>query len=127
MARRRNLAVEGVSGGGYTATIRAEYANKPGMLGRVASVIGEAGGDIGSIDLVEASRDKMVRDISVSGSDSDHIRSIIDKIKKLLGRRARRINDRRPRGGSTPLSTAALHGRVASPYSAGEPDGASAE
>ncbi|MFQ5731104.1 MAG: ankyrin repeat domain-containing protein [Planctomycetaceae bacterium] len=33
-------------------------------------------------------------------------------IKKLLGRKARRINDRQPRSGSTPLSDAALHGRL---------------
>ena len=33
-------------------------------------------------------------------------------IKKLLGRKARRINERQPRGGSTPLSDAALHGRL---------------
>jgi YVTN family beta-propeller protein len=36
----------------------------------------------------------------------------IDLLKKILGNRARRINDRRPQGGSTPLSTAALHGHL---------------
>lgn len=33
-------------------------------------------------------------------------------VKRTLGRRARRINERNPRSGSTPLSTAALHGRL---------------
>ena len=33
-------------------------------------------------------------------------------VKKLLGRNARRINDRQPSSGSTPLSDAALHGRL---------------
>ena len=43
---RRDSEVERVTpGGSYTVTIRADYANKPGMLGRVASVIGDLGGD----------------------------------------------------------------------------------
>jgi YVTN family beta-propeller protein len=36
----------------------------------------------------------------------------LELLKKILGNRARRINDRRPQGGSTPLSTAALHGHL---------------
>ncbi len=92
---RRNAAVEGVvPGGAYTATIRAEYPNRPGMLGTVASVIGEAGGDISSIDLVEARRDRMVRDITVAGVDSEHVRRIIEKVKKVEGCTVRSASDR---------------------------------
>lgn len=40
-------------------------------------------------------------------------RGDLEQTKKLLGNAARRINSRRPQGGSTPLSTAALHGRLA--------------
>src|SRR5205809_7761 len=36
----------------YSLTVRLEIVNKPGMLGRVTSAIGKAGGDIGAIDLV---------------------------------------------------------------------------
>ena len=83
---RRNSAVESmVPGGSYTATIRAEYSNRPGMLGHVASVIGEAGGDISSIDLVEANRDHMVRDITVGAIDSRHARRIIAALRKVDG------------------------------------------
>jgi len=35
----------------YSVTIRTEYDNRPGMLARVTSAIGEAGGDIGAIDI----------------------------------------------------------------------------
>src|SRR5262249_55202090 len=38
----------------YSLTVRVRFANKPGMLGKVTSAIGEAGGDIGAVDLVEA-------------------------------------------------------------------------
>jgi malate dehydrogenase (oxaloacetate-decarboxylating) len=92
---RRDSDVEQVTpGGSYTVTIRTDYVNRPGMLGRVASVIGDLGGDIGSIDLVEARRDRMVRDITVSGQDTKHIRAIIDALRKLDGLTVRSASDR---------------------------------
>src|SRR3990172_9114430 len=49
----KNGAVEPfVPVAGYTITVRAQYPNKPGMLGRLATTIGEAGGDIGAVDIV---------------------------------------------------------------------------
>ena len=37
----------------YSLTLRIELENEPGMLGEVTSAIGEAGGSIGAIDIVE--------------------------------------------------------------------------
>jgi malate dehydrogenase (oxaloacetate-decarboxylating) len=92
---RKNLAVEGiVPGGTYTVTIRADYPNRPGMLGHVASIIGEAGGDISSIDLVEADRAHMVRDITVGATDSVHARAIIEALRKVRGLTVRSASDR---------------------------------
>jgi malate dehydrogenase (oxaloacetate-decarboxylating) len=92
---RRDSEVERVTpGGSYTVTIRAEYDNKPGMLGKVASVIGELAGDISSIDLVEAGRERMVRDITVSGQDQKHLRKIIDGLRDVEGLVVRSASDR---------------------------------
>jgi malate dehydrogenase (oxaloacetate-decarboxylating)(NADP+) len=82
-------------GGSYTVTIRGDYPNKPGMLGRVASVIGEAGGDISSIDLVEADRTRMVRDITVGMQNAEHARAVIDALRKRIpGFQVRSASDR---------------------------------
>ena len=92
---RRDQAVEGVvPGGAYSITIRAQYPNKPGMLGRVASVIGEAGGDISSIDLVEVDKAHMVRDITVGATDSDQARKVIDALRDIPGLVVRSASDR---------------------------------
>ncbi len=37
----------------YSLTLRVEIDHLPGMLGKVASAIGEAGGTIGAVDLVQ--------------------------------------------------------------------------
>ncbi len=38
----------------YSIILRVEIDHRPGMLGRVATAIGDAGGSIGSVDLVDA-------------------------------------------------------------------------
>ena len=60
----------------YSLTIRIEIADVPGMLGKVASAIGEAEGTIGAIDLVEVG-ERLVRDVTVDAADADHWTSIL--------------------------------------------------
>ena len=78
----------------YSLTARLQIANRPGMLGRVASAIGEAGGDIGAVDLVESARDRVLRDITINARDSDHGQQIVNRLKHLAGVRVINISDR---------------------------------
>jgi len=64
----------------YSLTVRVRIANKPGMLGKVTSAIGEAGGDIGAVDLVEAGQKEMTRDIAFKASDEAHGQRIVDRL-----------------------------------------------
>src|SRR6266403_1357561 len=78
----------------YSLTVRVEIAHKPGMLGRVASAIGEAGGDIGAVDLVDTTRARVVRDITISARDSAHGLQIVARLKRLAGVRVLSVSDR---------------------------------
>jgi malate dehydrogenase (oxaloacetate-decarboxylating) len=78
----------------YSITVRVEIRNRPGMLGRVASAIGEAGGDIGAVDLVESQRDRVLRDITVKASDSVHGQQIVNRLKQIAGVRVVNVSDR---------------------------------
>ena len=53
----------------YSLTVRLRIANQPGMLGKVTSAIGEAGGDIGAVDIVEAGGQTMTRDVTSGLAD----------------------------------------------------------
>ena len=55
------------------------------MLGRVASAIGEAGGTIGNIVLVEASRGHVLRDITIDAGDEAHERGIVEAVRGVDG------------------------------------------
>jgi malate dehydrogenase (oxaloacetate-decarboxylating) len=78
----------------YSLTVRLMITNRPGMLGRVASAIGDAGGDIGAVDLVESGRDRILRDITVKARDSEHGQAIVNRLKQLAGVRVVNISDR---------------------------------
>jgi malate dehydrogenase (oxaloacetate-decarboxylating) len=78
----------------YSITIRLEIRNRPGMLGRVAMAIGEAGGDIGAVDLVESRRDRVLRDMTVKARDSEHGQVIVNRLKRLTGVRVVNVSDR---------------------------------
>src|SRR5262245_13439933 len=61
----------------YSITVRLSINNRPGMLGRVAMAIGDAGGDIGAVDLVESGRERILRDITIKARDSVHGQQIV--------------------------------------------------
>ncbi len=77
----------------YQITVRAQYGNKPGMLGRIASTIGEAGGDIGAVDIVRSTSTNIVRDITVNARDNDHGRCILEAIRAIKGVQVRSVYD----------------------------------
>jgi malate dehydrogenase (oxaloacetate-decarboxylating) len=78
----------------YTLTLRCQITNRPGMLGRLTTAIGEAGGDIGAIDIVRAERALMIRDVTVRVQDEQHGARLIETIKRLDGIQVTHVSDR---------------------------------
>jgi malate dehydrogenase (oxaloacetate-decarboxylating) len=78
----------------YSLTVRLSITNRPGMLGRVAMAIGEAGGDIGAVDLVESTRDRIIRDITINARDSNHGQQLVALLKRTSGVRVVNLSDR---------------------------------
>jgi malate dehydrogenase (oxaloacetate-decarboxylating) len=67
----------------YSITLRVEIEHRPGMLGKVASAIGEAGGTIGAVDLVQVDGSRVIRDITVDvGDEADwpRVRAAVDAL-----------------------------------------------
>ena len=69
----------------YSLTIRVRLEHRPGRLGRVTTAIGEAGGTIGAIDLIEVEAGHMLRDISVDTAGPEHGERIIAAIDGVDG------------------------------------------
>ena len=56
----------------YSIVLRVEIDHQPGMLGLVATAIGEAGGSIGSVDLVAIEGGHTLRDITIETAGEEH-------------------------------------------------------
>ena len=79
---------------GYSITIRCEIENRIGMFAKIAAAISQAGGDLGSIDIVRVEKGHIIRDISVNARDEEHERQIVRAVKSIPGLKALRVLDR---------------------------------
>jgi malate dehydrogenase (oxaloacetate-decarboxylating) len=77
----------------YSLVLRVEIADRPGMLGRVATAIGTTGATIGAIDLVQVGA-RLIRDITVATTGPEAQREIVDAIEGVDGVRVLDVTDR---------------------------------
>jgi malate dehydrogenase (oxaloacetate-decarboxylating) len=77
----------------YSLVLRVEIADRPGMLGRVATAIGATGATIGAIDLVGAG-DRLIRDITVATTGPEAQQMIVAAIDGVDGARVIDVTDR---------------------------------
>src|SRR5215211_4828784 len=69
----------------FSLVLRVRIAHQPGMLGKVASAIGAAGGTIGSVDLISLDDLHTMRDITIDAASEDHEREIADAVDAIDG------------------------------------------
>lgn len=77
----------------YSITVRLDIANRPGMLGRVATRVGEEGGDIGAVDIVEVRDDVIVRDITINCRDEGHGDRLVQALQAIDGVTVGHVSD----------------------------------
>jgi len=78
----------------YSFILRTETSNTPGTLGRITTAIGQAGGDIGAIDIVRAGGGRMVRDVTIAARDEAHSDAIVTTVRALDGVQVLHVTDR---------------------------------
>ena len=78
----------------YSITIRTEIENRIGMFALIATAIGRAGGDLGSVDIVRVEKGSIVRDITVNARDEEHEKEIVKSIRDIPGVKVLRVMDR---------------------------------
>jgi len=78
----------------YSITIRLEIESQIGMFAQIATAISQAGGDLGSIDIVRVEKGQMVRDVTVNARDEEHEKKIVKSIRNIRGVKVLRVMDR---------------------------------
>ena len=67
----------------YTLTLRLEYPNLVGSLRSILTVISQAGGDVGSIEIIQKDRVRIIREVGFAARDMDHARMIVNGIRNI--------------------------------------------
>jgi len=78
----------------FSATLRVHLDDRPGAFADLARAIGDAGGNLGAIDLVRVERGKKIRDITVDAASADHIEQIVATVRLLDGVEVEHVSDR---------------------------------
>jgi malate dehydrogenase (oxaloacetate-decarboxylating) len=68
---------------GNSISLRLKYPNVIGALSRLAKAISDAGGSIGSVDVIASDRTHITRDIAVDTTGEQHAELIVDAVKSL--------------------------------------------
>jgi malate dehydrogenase (oxaloacetate-decarboxylating) len=75
-------------------TVRVEIPNRPGQFAALATAIAQEGASLGAIDIVEARRDHMTRDITFDAMSEAHGQKVVDKLRALPDVKVRSASDR---------------------------------
>jgi len=67
----------------YRLTVRLELANKPGMFAKVVAVLAEEGANVGAVDIVSATADRMVRDLTIDVQSEAHGEKVLTRVGTL--------------------------------------------
>ena len=78
----------------FSATIRVHLDDRPGAFAALARAIGDAGGNLGAIDLVRVEPGKKVRDVTVMASSAAHLDDIAAAVRAVPGIEVEHISDR---------------------------------
>ena len=69
----------------YRLTIRVKLDDSQGVLGRTTTAIGEAGGVVGAVDVVDTDAGQSLRDVVVDATGQDHWELIVASINAVDG------------------------------------------
>ena len=86
--------MESTPSASYSVTLRIEFPHQPGSLGKILTTVGDVGGIVGAVDIVQIGGERSMRDVTVNARDPDHARQIADAIDSLPEVRVADFSDR---------------------------------
>jgi malate dehydrogenase (oxaloacetate-decarboxylating) len=78
----------------YSITMRVQLDSDPRGIARITATVGEAGGTVTAVDVVESHLDRMVVDITCNARDTDHAEQIAEAVSHLHGVETHKVSDR---------------------------------
>jgi malate dehydrogenase (oxaloacetate-decarboxylating) len=79
---------------GFSLTIRVSVVADSSAIGRLTTAVGEAGGIVTAVDVVDSDNTNVVVDLTCDSSDSAHAEQVVACLEKLDGVHVRKVSDR---------------------------------
>jgi len=79
---------------GFSITIRVSVRADASAIGRLTTAVGEAGGVVTAVDVVDSDAVNVVVDLTCDTADSAHAEQVVDCLEKLDGVDVRKVSDR---------------------------------
>ena len=86
--------MESIPSASYSFTLRVEFPHRAGSLGKILTVIGEAGGMVGAVDIVRMREDRTIRDVTINARDSEHAQRVVEAVEELPEVQVVNVSDR---------------------------------
>ena len=80
--------------GGYTITVRLSAAPSASIIGQIATAVGDAGGMVTAIDVVDSHPEEMTIDLSCSAGNGDHAADIVTALTSVRTVMVHKVSDR---------------------------------
>ncbi len=78
----------------HSLTIRLKLENRPGVLAQATAAIGQAGGNIGAIDIVDVEDGRLVRDLTINTSGPEQAQVVVHVLRELEAVEVVNVSDR---------------------------------
>ncbi|MFB9186558.1 NAD-dependent malic enzyme [Dactylosporangium sucinum] len=79
---------------GFSITIRVSVRADASAIGRLTTAVGEAGGIVTAVDVVDSDSNNVVVDLTTDTADSSHAEQVVAGLEKLDGVDVRKVSDR---------------------------------
>jgi malate dehydrogenase (oxaloacetate-decarboxylating) len=78
----------------YSITMRVHLDGDPRGIGRITTAVGEAGGTVVAVDVVESHADRVVVDLTCNAADGDHAELLTKRVGQFRGVHVHKVSDR---------------------------------
>jgi malate dehydrogenase (oxaloacetate-decarboxylating) len=88
------MTIRPLPSAGFSITIRVSVTADPSSIGRLTTAVGEAGGVVTALDVVDSDHVSLVADLTCDTADSAHAAQITRVLESLDGVEVRKVSDR---------------------------------
>jgi malate dehydrogenase (oxaloacetate-decarboxylating) len=79
---------------GFSITVRVQVPADASAIGRLTTAVGDAGGVVTAVDVVDSDPTSVVVDVTCDTADSAHADQVVDNLEALPGVDVRKVSDR---------------------------------